>query len=235
MKSIFSFILMAVISCGAIAQLIKAKPHTVELASGVSVDGELLVYAQPIMSEPIFQLGEESVPASDVRFFRNSHGYFANLQFADEAIDGFAMRIKKGNIDLFERIDIDVYGKPELEIFADQPVTELRKMAQGRRFEYFTTDGKHIKKANYSNLRMDLQSNAESVEYLEGFRRYQWFQKGLLIAGSSLLVGSFAAQESNHQFTPVMALGIVLGGSSYFCSAPKDDFLWMAVESYNGR
>jgi len=233
MKRIYFVISLSLVCSSVFAQLVKAKPHTLELASGVSMDGELIVYAQPITSPPVFQIDQESVSVSDVRFFRNSHGYFANLEYADQAKSGFAMRIKKGNVDLFERVDIDLYGKSELAVTSDRKAAALKKMAQGMEFQYFSVDGKKVKRANYSNLRMDLQSNPESVEFLKGLRRYQWLQRGLIAAGSSLLIGSYTAQGSNPKFTPAMALGIVLGGSSFFCKAPKDDYQWMAVEAYN--
>lgn len=229
------FVISLFLACSsAFAQLIKAKPHVLELASGVIMDGELIVYAQPVKSAPVFQINQESIPVSDVRFFRNSHGCFANLEYADQAKSGFAMRIKKGNVDLFEMVDIDLYGKSELAIESDRQTSALKKMAQGKQFQYFTVDGKRVKRANYPNLRMDLQSNPESVKFLKGLRRYQWLQRGLIVAGASLLIGSYTAQGSNPQFTPAMALGIVLGGSSFFCEAPKCDFQWMAVEAYNG-
>lgn len=233
MKRIYLSITLAMACFGAFAQLIQPKPHTLELASGASLDGELLVYATPILSAPVFELGEESVPVSDVRFFRNNHGYFANLQYADRAKEGFAMRIKKGNVQLFERIDIDIYGKSELEVASLGEDKAQRKMAQGQDFHYFSVDGKQVKEATYSNLRMGLESNAQSIEFLKGFRRYQWLQRGLIAAGSSLLIGSFVAQGPTPKFTPAMALGVVLGGSSFFCNAPKDDYRWMAVETYN--
>jgi hypothetical protein len=235
MKRICFIITFALIGLSSLAQLGKAKPHTLELSSGTSFDGDLLVYAEPIMSPPVFRLGAKEVPVSDVRFFRNNHGYFANLRFADQSKEGFAMRIKKGNIDLFECIDIDLYGKTELKIAGGEDETAVKKMAQGREFQYYSVNQKNIKRANYSNLVMDLQSNAESVGHLRNFRMYKWLQRGLIVAGAGLIGASIGSQGENLAFTPAMALGIVLGGSSYFCEAPKDDFMWMAVESFNGK
>ena len=235
MKKICFVIILALIGLTSFAQFGKAKPHTVELANGTSYDGDLLVYAEPIMNPPVFRLGTEEVPVSDVRFFRNNHGYFTNLSFADQSKEGFAMRIRKGNIDLFECIDIDLYGKTELKIASGQEEEVLNKMAQGKEFQYYSLDQKSIKRANYSNLVMDLQSNAESVGYLRNFRKYKLLQGVLIVAGTSLLGASIATQGDNLSFTPAMVLGVVLGGSSFFCQAPKDDYLWMAVESFNGK
>lgn len=234
MERFYLIALLCIASVGSMAQLTQAKSHTVELANGTSYEGDLLVYAEPIMLEPVFQLDETAHPVKHVRFFRNNHGYFANLQYSDKKQPGFAMRIKKGNIDLFELVDIEVYGKREIDI-SEEDSREMRKMAQGKEFQFYCVDGKQVKKANYANLRMDLQSNATSIHNLQMFRRYQWLQRGMILAGSSLLISGFTSQGANPKFTPFMALGVVLGGGSLLCETPKDDYLWQAVESYNGK
>ena len=216
------------------AQLTLNKTHRVQLTNGEVFQGESLVFEKPILKPACFRLDSRLVLANDVRFFKNNHGYFANLNHATSANkDGYAIRIKKGKIDLFEEIDIDVYGGTSLKVAPQVGHNAPAQLAQGDRFQYYSVDDVNLKKACYQNLRLDLAGNAESLRFIKNYRKYQWLQGGLVAGGLSLIAGGYMARAGNPTFTPVMALGVILGTSSYFCQRPKRDCMWQAVEAFN--
>lgn len=234
MKLSASAIVFLLLSSALFGQFTRQRSHVVEMSKGDSHVGKSLIYEKPIMKEPVFRLDDRLVMASKVKFFKNNNGYFTNLTFANEPSPGdFAMRIKKGNIDLYETIDIEVYGQESLQVTEQQHKSGEVKLATGDKFQYYSVDKKRVKKANYQNLRLDMATNAKAAENMQMFRRYQWLQRGLIAGGISLVAGGIATQTGDPVFTPVIALGAVAVGSSWFCRAPKHDYLWEAVDAYN--
>ena len=71
--------------------------HHVQLISGETIEGKRLQYLALSNTEPVFRLDDMMIPAKDVEFFQNSHGYFANLGRI-EGFDqpNFALCIDKG-------------------------------------------------------------------------------------------------------------------------------------------
>jgi vancomycin permeability regulator SanA len=98
-----------------------------------------------------------------------------------------------------------------------------------------------VQKANYKNLRLALADNAESKQEMNVFRNFRYAQIGLVVAGAGILAYEMVRQneaantssDESIRFTPMVALGLVLGGSSYLLERPKQDAKWFAVDNYN--
>lgn len=228
-------ILLLGIFCGtqAVAQLTKPT-HRLILFNGEVITGNQLVYNCPILKPAEFVLDGIAYETSTVEFFQNNHGYFANLSRQNsKSKERYAMRIQKGNINLYEEIEIEVYGGEELLVEGNSAGKDPL-LASGEYFNYYSKGDESIKKATYRNLKVDLSDNPQSMQHLKQYKKYQVFQWGLLGAATGIIVANVAAQSGTGlKFNPIMALGLVIGGSSYFFEAGKSDSLWLAADEYN--
>ena len=225
--------LSALCALNAGAQL-TASEHKVLLFSGESVTGTRLVYESPILKEAFFSLDDETYESSTVSFFQNNHGYFANLcRVHGLTAERYALRIKSGKMNLYEEVDMAVYGSDDLQT-EESGNSQDPMLATGKMYEYYSMGDEPVRIANYSNLIVDLGDNALSVEHLHRHRNYRMLQWGMIGLGGGIIAANILAQShSAVRFNPVMALGIVIGGGSYFLQAPKEDELWLAADEYN--
>jgi hypothetical protein len=235
MKAMRLLILFFGIFCGteALAQLTKPV-HRMILFNGEIITGEHLTYNCPILKPAEFVLDGISYETNTVEFFQNNHGYFANLSRQNaKSKERYAMRIQKGKINLFEEIEIDIYGSEELQVEGNSNGKDPL-LASGEFFNYYSKGDEAIKKATYRNLKVDLSDNANSMYHLKQFKKYQLIQWGLIGAATGIVAANVAAQSSTGvKFNPIMAVGLVIGGSSYFLQAPKSDSMWLAADEYN--
>lgn len=204
------------------------------LFNGDVINGERLIYDSPVMRAASFIVDDEPFETSSVEFFQNKHGYFANLaRLHNSKQERYAMRIHKGKLNLFEEIEMEVYGGDELQVEGHSNGRDPM-LASGEVFHYYNKGDETIKKATYSNLKIDLSDNPESMKHLKSYKKYQMLQWGLIGVGVGLIAANVLAQADNGvKFNPVMAIGFVVGGSSYFLQAPKEDFIWLAADEYN--
>jgi hypothetical protein len=216
------------ISLIASAQL-TPKKHIVRLYNDEVKEGTRLVYEYPIMQPSYFSLDGKHFDSENVAYFRNNHGYFANLSpFFGERSERYAMRIKNtGKIQLFEEIDISAYGGDTL--LTDNP----RRLATGEVWQFYAKNEGELKKGNYRNLKMDLADNPTSLSYLKSYKRMSILQYSLATAGASLVAYQFYSMRNEPaQLTTGLILGILMTGSTLLFDAPKSDLLWMAVDNY---
>lgn len=213
----------------------KSQPeHHVKLYSGELIAGARLLYVTPILKQPMFEIDSRKYDSFTVEFFQNNHGYFGNLnKFYGDKSERYALRIKKGKINLFEEIDMNYYAGDELEVGDGQEKPE--ELATGEFFQYYSmADNAPLKRAGYRSLKTDLQGNEESVKHLKAFRNFKTLQASLIIAGAGVIAYDIISQKDGAvRFSPMMAVGIVVAGSSYFLEGKKDDALWQAVDAYN--
>jgi hypothetical protein len=204
--------------------------YHIQLMSGETIEGKELIYLTPSNTEPLFQLDGMMYPAQDVEFFRNNHGYFANLGRI-EGFDkpSFAMCIDKGRTNLYQRIDMDVYGGPLL-----QPGPNGEGLSDGTTFQFYNVGDEPLRKVGYSNMKVDLADNLGATAHLKDYRKFRMIQFGLIGGGAGVLASSMAVQAGQPiQFNPMMLLGLLLSGSSLLLESPKDDALWLAADEYN--
>ncbi|MFN9392191.1 MAG: hypothetical protein ACK505_07145 [Flavobacteriales bacterium] len=214
-------------------------PHELRTYGGDVFTGKRLIYVSPILKPSQFELDERAFESAEVAFFRNNHGYFANLSriYSDRA-ERYAIRIREGKINLFEEIEMEAYGQDALDI----PETGDNEMlASGETFQYFSLQDGPVQKASYANLRKALEGNEESAREIRIYRNYRWLQIGLIAGGAGIIAWELVRQDNEVnsspdaavRFTPMIALGIVMGGSSYFLQGAKENAKWLAVDAYN--
>ena len=204
--------------------------HYVQLMSGETIEGKRLQYFGLSNIDPVFRLDDIMIPAKEVEFFQNNHGYFANLG----RIEGFnqpqfALCIDKGRANLYQKIDIDVYGGDLLE-----PKYGGSDLADGTTVHFYNVGTEPVRKVGYRNMKIDLADNLGATAHLKDYRKYRFVQLGLIGSGAGVLASTFAVQAGQpFQFNPMMLLGVLLSGSSLLLEAPKDDALWLAADEYN--
>ncbi len=205
------------------------KKQILRLYNGQIKEGEKLTYDYPIMQPAFFNLDGKHFEAENVAFFRNNHGFFANLaEFYGERSERYAMRIKNtGRIQLFEEIDITAYGGLELN------TSNPRRLATGEVWQFYAKDEGILKKGNYKNLKIDLQDNPNCQTYLKSYKRLTALQIGLATVGAGLVAQQFYQGRNDSNYNkPIIALGVIMAGSSLFFDGPKTDALWLAVDNY---
>lgn len=204
------------------------------LYNGETLTGERLVYESSLLKPSVFTLDDGQFETSSVEYFQNNHGYFANLgRLHNNRQERYAMRIQKGKINLFEEIEIEVYGGEELLANANTAENEVM-LASGEAYNYYSKGDGTVKKANYHNLMFDMSDNPESVKHLKAYKKYRLLQWGLIGVGTGLIAANVVAQSATGiKFNPVMAIGLVVGGGSYFLQTPKEDSIWLAADEYN--
>ncbi|MFZ4784975.1 MAG: hypothetical protein ACOYLH_05810 [Flavobacteriales bacterium] len=228
----FRFILFVLLGITLQANAQKTTTHSVKLFSGDMFEGTRLIYSSPILKKPIFELDGTPYESNTVAFFQNNHGYFANLTaLYGEKSERYALRTRQGKINIFEEVDLTAYAGDELETGEDG---DNENLASGKIFGYYTKGDGAIKKAKYSNLKLDLADNEEAMKELRAYRNFKWLQAGLVAAGAGILAYDIYRQKDQPvSFSVMMAVGICVGGSSYFVESKKDDALWLAADAYN--
>lgn len=234
MKSIWTIVLLLTASLG-LSQ--KTDPVIyIKLFSGDSISGTRLSYLTPDNTEAMFQMDGTLYPTREVEFFRNNFGYFANVG----SIEGFknpkfAMRLGRGRINLFQRVQIEAYMQDSL-IQLDEGMADFRS------FQYYNVGNEALRKAKYSNMKVDLAGSAAAAPHLKDFRKYRVIQIGLISCGLGVLgLGAYSSAlpmsgvETTKQtvLNPVTLLGIILSGGSLLMEAPKRDALWLAADAHN--
>jgi len=240
MHPIRCILFIAVAFCGGVQAQIAKPTHEIRLHNGEVYSGSRLVYVSPILRTSEFDLDGRKFESSEIAFFRNNHGYFVNLNriYSDKA-ERYAFRFKEGKVNLYEEIEIEVYGGDELD--TGDPEARNEMLATGESYHYFNKGDGAIQKANYKNLRMALSDNEESKKELNVIRNYRILQVGMIVAGSGLIAYEFIRQNENAnassqgdvRLTPMIALGIVIGGSSLLLESGKENARWMAADKYN--
>jgi hypothetical protein len=223
------FLLCTLLALIANAQKRKSGHH-VQLMSGETIEGKRLQYLSLSNMDPVFRLDDMMIPAKEVEFFQNNHGYFANLGRI-EGFDqpNFALCIDKGRANLYQKIDIDIYGGDLL-----QPKNGEADLADGMKVQYYNVGTEPVRKVGYGNMKIDLADNLGATAHLKDYRKYRVVQMGLIGSGAGVLASTIAMQAGQPiQFNPMMLLGVLLSGSSLLLEAPKDDALWLAADEYN--
>jgi hypothetical protein len=226
---ILTTLLFTLAAITVFAQKTSSRTH-IQLMSGETIEGNELLYLAPSNTDPLFQLDGMMYPAKEVEFFQNKHGYFANLgRIEGFEKPSFAMCIDKGRTNLYQRIDIHVYGSQFL-----QPGPNGEGLSDGTTFQFYNVGDEPLRKVGYSNMKVDLADNLGATAHLKDYRKFRTIQFSLLGSGAGVIASSLVVQAGQPiQFNPMMLLGVLLSGSSLLLEAPKDDALWLAADEYN--
>lgn len=232
MKTVF--VSLGILFCGIVNAQLSNPQQKLILYNGEVLTGNSLLYHSPILKPAEFVLDGLSYETSMVEFFQNKHGYFANLSNQNRnSHERYALCIRMGKVNLFEEIDMEVYGGEEL-IVEENAKGRDPMLASGEYFQFYTKGNEAVKKATYRNMKVDLSDNEASMKHLKAFKKYQLLQWGLIGVGSGLIAANVINQAPGAvKFNPVMAIGFVIGGSSYFLQSPKSDSIWLAADEYN--
>jgi hypothetical protein len=228
----FLFLLFFTAICSStFAQKTEAE-HSVKLHTGEVFEGDKVLYINPILKQPSWELDGKKFETGIVAYIQNNHGFLANLnKIHGEKAERYALRIKKGKINLFEEVDIEFYGGETLEAEGDEKPETL---ASGEIYQYYSMGDGEVKKARFKSLKNDLKDNEASVKHLNAFRNFKILQATLIALGAGIITYDIINQSDDAvRFSPMMAAGIVVGGSSYFLQSKKDDALWLAADAYN--
>ena len=231
MRVLFAlFLLVSLVRMG----MAQEKTHEIKLYTGETVQGARLLYERPILKTPYFLFDGVRYETGQVEFFRNNHGRFANLGSLWGGKERYALKIKSGKIDLYEEVDMAIYGGDVLDVELDPFTSTSPLLAGGEDVEFYVLNGKPIQKAKYRYLKLDLVDNEASMKQLNDFKKYRLLQYGVLSVGLATTVGSLFMNDNNRpEFSPLTALGIIVAGSSYLFEYPKRDAILNSIDSYN--
>jgi len=150
------------------------------------------VYAQKIRLRPDFSGGwslradARRVPVSQVKFFNNQDGFFANtrrLSLLGEAT--FAERIIEGKVNLYQEVvydDVPIEG--EYYGFRD-----YRRQAVNSRM-FINKGYADLKKVNYRNLNEAMADNPKSLALLRRYRNAQITGIAMYVAAGAAIIAS---------------------------------------------
>lgn len=212
----------------------KAQQNVV-LFSGDTLSADSIVYQSVSVDRPVFHLGNDTTVASDsVRFVTNFHGTLANLDSAKRNADeDYALRIRNGEVSVFEEVEIEIYGGRHLAIQRNgSRLGQHPDLASGENYDYYSMDSGELKKVKYKNLKVDLWESEESKEELKAFKRYRYLQIGLVTAGLGVATVTYL-NNSNETMSPLTLTGLLVAGCSIAIEFPKRDALNNAIDFYN--
>ena len=209
-----------------------SQDNFVLLSRGESIFVKDIQYRSKILKETGFKTNVGFFCTNEIAAVKNQNGYFINVSDLKKGEEHWAFRFQKTPISLFEEVDMKVYGAA-LPGF-NRSRKPQKGLASGQRIDFYTNEEGIANRVNYTNLRLDLASNAEAIGHLKRSRTYQWCQVGLQLSGAGLFTSGFVGLgESAFRFTPAMLLGVLMGGGSFLLVEPIRDARWMAIDVYN--
>jgi len=212
------------------------------------------VYAQKIRLRPDFSGGwslradSRRVPVSQVKFFNNEDGFFANtrkLNLLGQA--SFAERIIEGKLNIYQEvvyddtpIDAEYYG------FRDY----RRQVVNNRMF--MNKGYNDLKKANYRNLNEAMADNPKSLALLRQYRNTKITGIAMYVAAGAAIIASgvtlmsegkqvgttfggmpkYADRSYTGSFV-LLGLGAALSIGGYFVGESGKKNIERAVDNYN--
>ena len=163
----------------------------------IYLNSDSVIYADRITLRPDLtgaaQLRADSrrVPMSQVKFFNNEDGFFANTRkqtFTGET--AFAERTIEGRINLFQPVvyhrSYDVYNYGRRQRYRED-------WSRGQAATLYYNKGlEDLKKVNYHNLQKDMIDNAVSMDLLDGYRKSMRASTVLYTAAGASIVAALA-------------------------------------------
>lgn len=230
---LLGLLLATAIQASSQYSIIDRNPHMLILISGDTLTGQNLSLVHPIFQDAIFQLDTIKVKTPEVRYFKNNHGMFGYLPEQRLHDASCALRIRKGRINLFEEVELELYSKEELiEANNTRRIWDKNQLAKGDKIDYYSKGLGPLKPVKYRSMVIDLADNELSMRYLKNYRMYQWLQRSLLGSGVALLASGIVLRQMGAVYVPALLMGGVLASSSAFVEFPKRDYIWYAFEAY---
>jgi len=115
-----------------------------------------------------FQTDSLRVNSDVVKFFKFKNNFWANTQYIDQEKNSFAIRTRKGKINLFRKVYLRDYSSfyslfiREQTLFAD-----IDRDSRKREVYYYNMGYGDLRYFKYVNLKWDLYSSKNSLQYLK--------------------------------------------------------------------
>jgi hypothetical protein len=212
------------------------------LFSGESITSDKIEYISKSFSSSYFIVNGKEFKSGDVQFYQNKDGFFANtkkLTFSGSS--SFSEREITGKINLFNKefvTNSTIMGGNGMVMGSTGPNSTI---------SYYYNKGEfgELKKSNYSNLKIDLNENLESISHLNKFKSVKLRETLLYIVGGAVMtvgVASLINKTSNvpEDVTPktggsFVIIGIGFGTliTNYLTTINKHKHIKKAIEVYN--
>lgn len=209
-----------------------------------------IIYADNIKFRPDFsgilrvKADNRNVPIGQVKFLNTKDGFFANTRkMGLMHTEGFAERIIDGRINVFLERSLTyapfIYNPQHTHEthYVPSPPPSINSN------KYYNKGYDDLKKLNYTNLKRDMADNPQAIDMLGAYRRSINTTKLFYVAGAASLVAAMfvATSEGKNAYSSanfnagvglgVLGLGLVTGG--YFMTAPANQKLEAAIDTYN--
>ena len=222
-----------------------------EIIVGSNID-----YVKPFFGSAYIQIDSKQIQPYSVKFYKNEEGFYANTQnISATGISDFSQRVKKGKINLYETVKTNrssMYLNSASPTFGPGAYGSRGTISGGISTtiikNYYNIGFGPLKKADYTNLSLDLASNPESMLHLEKYKSVKNTQTILFVVGGVTLIGGIAtlinktkdwdgtdATPEPNVTANIISIGIGTGcfWASYFISFSKPKHLRNAIMTYN--
>lgn len=200
-------------------------------------------YKKPFIGTAYLKVDSLKIQLDKVKFYKNQTGFFANSKYINfSEISSFSERIRKGKINLYEKENTN-YSPGHFSANGTYMGGSVTKTI----LNYYNKGFGDLKKANYSNLSVELNENPESLIHLNKFKRARNTQNTLYAVGGAILIGGFATlinktKDVDYDTEPspnvtgnlvAIGAGAVCFAVSYAISFSKPEHLRNAIDAYN--
>ncbi len=244
MKRLF-FLLFGLTSFGISAYgQVDENKYYLYLFSDSLLYGKEIEYKIPFLGPNYFNIDSRRIELDIVKFYQNETGFYANTKsLSFSGISSFAERLKKGKINLYEKTT------KSQAMGHINPSTGMYMGGGGfsKTTYYYNKGFGDLKKANYSNLIIDLSDNAESLLSLNKYKSLRKTEVTFYTIGAALFVGGFISlvnktKDVDYDTEPhpnltgnaiIMGTGFACGIVGVTISFGKTKHLKKAIDKYN--
>jgi len=239
-------LLTIVMACYAL----NARSQMDESKNFVYLRSDSVIHAERVRLRPDFsgswvlRADSRRVPLTQVKFFNNEDGFFANLRNTTLlGTNSFSERIIKGKINLYQEVD---YNPVPFELDHYRFRDRAPRAISTRMF--YNKGYSALKKVSYAHLKMDMADQPKSLDFLEGYRKSKQVGTVFYVAAGAAIVAGLVnfAIAGNNQNSSIGSFersylgsllligagaGLSLGG--YLKHAEANREMEKAIDAYN--
>ncbi|WP_316748083.1 hypothetical protein [Pedobacter gandavensis] len=202
-----------------------------------------IIYAQKVQLRPDFsgywqfRADSRRVPISQVKFFNNEDGFFANTRrFSLAGESQFSERIVAGKINLFQErpYDPEAFHRP-YHYGMERDRLQIAALSM-----YYNKGFGDLKRVRYRNLMKDMADHPQSMQFLKDYRKSSQLSKiisvtagAAIIAGVATLLTGGYSESSFTNSSILMGGGIVLATGGYLIHLSGKKNIEKAITNYN--
>lgn len=245
MKRIALLTFLTIWNMSSIFGQVEENKNFIYFFSDSVIYGRIIEYKTPFLRSSYLLVDSNKIQLNLVKFYCNETGFYANTKTVDFlGVSSFTERIRKGEINLYEKVTITTY--PDHINYTTGMYTV--GMPTKNIKNYYNKGFGDLKKANYQNLSLDLADNPESIIYLNKYKSTRDAQTVLYIVGGATLIAGFATlinkttdwDGSDSQPEPNVTgnlVAVAVGAGcflvSYSIGFSKPKHLRSAIDKYN--